>query len=81
MCIRDRSFISELNTIGDTAHTLLEHIVGLAKSLDLEVVAEGIETSEQAKMCTDLGCDLLQGFLISKPIAVEDFARLSSGPH
>ena len=77
----DRSFISELNTIGDTAHTLLEHIVGLAKSLDLEVVAEGIETSEQAKMCTDLGCDLLQGFLISKPIAVEDFARLSSGPH
>ncbi len=74
----DRSFISELKNENSAAHTLLQHIVSLAKSLHLSVVAEGIETIEQANMCTTLGCDLLQGYYISRPISVDDFSALTA---
>lgn len=73
----DRAFVSELTEDSGAAFTLLQHIVGLAKSLNLEVVAEGVETTGQADICSDLGCNLIQGYLISKPISVAAFERLA----
>jgi len=75
----DRSFVAELRKPGDTSHALIKHVVGLGKSLNLQVITEGVETKEQATICTDLGCDLLQGYLFSKPLSVEDFAQLELG--
>jgi diguanylate cyclase (GGDEF)-like protein/PAS domain S-box-containing protein len=74
----DRSFvISMLDDPG--AMTLVSTIISLAHSLKLQVVAEGVESEEQAKFLRLLRCDQMQGYLISKPLSCEDlityFAR------
>jgi diguanylate cyclase (GGDEF)-like protein/PAS domain S-box-containing protein len=67
----DRSFvIAMLDDPG--AMTLVSTIISLAHSLKLVVVAEGVESEEQAKFLRLLRCDQMQGFLISKPLAFED---------
>jgi EAL domain-containing protein (putative c-di-GMP-specific phosphodiesterase class I) len=58
--------------------TLVSTIISLAQALGLKVVAEGVETEEQAKMLRLLRCNELQGFLYSKPLPaaeVEAFLR------
>lgn len=47
---------------------LLHSIVGIAKSFDLKVIAEGVETEEQLKVLDAISCDELQGYLFSRPI-------------
>jgi len=70
----DQSFIS-----GDhgPAHNweIVRVIIGLAKALGLEVIAEGIETSEQLSVIRDLGCAYGQGYLFSRPVPSEEAAR------
>jgi diguanylate cyclase (GGDEF)-like protein len=67
----DRSFIiAMLENPG--AMTLVSTIISLAHSLKLVVVAEGVESEEQAKFLRLLRCDQLQGYLISKPLSFED---------
>lgn len=58
--------------------TTIRAIVALAHALDLEVVAEGIETSRQAARLCELGCDLLQGFLSGRPMPAAELATLLS---
>jgi len=61
-------------------HGVVEGIVHLARTLGLEVVAEGIETPLQLERLKALGCELGQGFLFAKPMDVEDVeAMLASG--
>jgi len=62
----DRSFISEMEE-SDSARAIVKAIIGLGKSLDLPVVAEGIETFGQHRMVVEDGCEQLQGFLLGKP--------------
>ena len=64
----DRSFISELSEGSEDA-AISTAIISLAHSLDLDVVAEGVETREQLDILIDLGCDAAQGFLFSKPVS------------
>ena len=52
--------------------TLVSTIISLAHALKLEVVAEGVETEEQAKILRLLRCDQMQGYLISKPLSFDD---------
>ena len=54
--------------------TLVTTMISLAHSLGLTVVAEGVETSEQAEALQRLGCDELQGFLIASPLTFEQVA-------
>lgn len=65
----DRSFVCDLGP-DSPASTLavLRAITSLARSLDLEVIAEGIETEVQREVLTSLGCRLGQGFLFSRPL-------------
>lgn len=75
----DRSFVS--NITEPTSAILARQIVSIGKSLDLKIVAEGVETETQADFMTAIGCDELQGFLLSKPIeadAFEDLMRAAS---
>ncbi|MBL6935976.1 MAG: EAL domain-containing protein [Alphaproteobacteria bacterium] len=68
----DRSFVENVaNNPEDKA--LVEAIIAMARSLNLKVVAEGLETQEQMKILQDLNCDLAQGFLISKPMPADEF--------
>lgn len=63
----DRSFISTM--LDDpAAMTLVSSIISLAHALKLDVVAEGVESEEQAKILRLLRCDQIQGYLISKPL-------------
>ena len=70
----DRSFVSGVD--GDGHHRgFVETIIGLARHLELEVICEGVETEEQARILTEMGCDFGQGFLYSRPVA-ENEARI-----
>ena len=66
----DRSFVSDLAHSEDDA-MIVKAIVTLAHNLNLEVVAEGVESREHLTYLSYLGCDLIQGYLVSKPVAVE----------
>jgi EAL domain-containing protein (putative c-di-GMP-specific phosphodiesterase class I) len=73
----DRSFIVAMHDDPD-AMTLVSTIISLAHSLRLKVIAEGVETEEQAKILRLLRCDEMQGYLISKPVPADQLiARLA----
>jgi len=74
----DQSFVSGLPLQADAAVVRL--VMGLASELDLDVVAEGIETIDQAEMLAALGCRLGQGFLYSRPIVVDRLDHLVIDP-
>ena len=71
----DRSFVSGLAG-GDDAHAIVATIVTLAHNLGFKVVAEGVETEEQAARLRQLGCDQLQGFLYHGALPREKFEAL-----
>ncbi len=62
----DRSFVQELGT-GGPSTTLVASMIELARSLGLEVVAEGVETAQQQAVLGDLACSSAQGFLFGRP--------------
>lgn len=66
----DRAFVRELSGDGDDA-TIVSAIIALAKTLNLKVVAEGVETAEQQAFLTELGCNTLQGYLLGRPVTPE----------
>jgi diguanylate cyclase (GGDEF)-like protein len=67
----DQSFVERL-TESETNSRVVQAIVGLGKAMDLEVVAEGVETEQQLLMVTRYGCDLAQGFFIGRPMGEMD---------
>jgi EAL domain-containing protein (putative c-di-GMP-specific phosphodiesterase class I) len=60
-------------TAGPDGLALVSTIINLAHSLQLKVVAEGVETEEQSRLLRLLSCDEMQGYLFSKPVPVEIF--------
>jgi predicted signal transduction protein with EAL and GGDEF domain len=74
----DRSFVQRMTSDADDA-AIVRSIVDLAHSLGLRVVAEGVETVETWYALQDLGCDLAQGYLISRPMPGDDITRWLSG--
>jgi diguanylate cyclase (GGDEF)-like protein len=66
----DRSFVSDLPA-GGASTTLIASIVELARTLGLEVIAEGVETEDQRRALTDLHCGSAQGYLFARPEPVE----------
>ena len=71
----DRCFITNIcENPADRA--IVTSTIVLAHNLHMEVVAEGVETAEQAQLLQDLGCDQLQGFYFSKPVAADAAAEL-----
>ena len=73
----DRSFISRMDTDVETRE-IVRIIVMLAHGLRLKVVAEGVETQAQADMLKDLGCELAQGYLYSRPVPSDAIDQLLS---
>jgi len=71
----DRSFVEK---IADAAGTrpIVETIMSLARSLGMRTVAEGVETQAQLEIIRELDCDLMQGFLFSRPIAGSEVLEL-----
>jgi diguanylate cyclase (GGDEF)-like protein/PAS domain S-box-containing protein len=71
----DQSFISGIEFEGEN-RAIVAAIIGLASSLGLKVIAEGVETAEQLDVVRELGCDIAQGFYISHPVPPEAFEDL-----
>jgi EAL domain-containing protein (putative c-di-GMP-specific phosphodiesterase class I) len=69
----DRSFVSDLETSED-ARKVAVAVINLAKALQLNVVAEGVETEGQNRILREFGCDQLQGFLFAKPMSAKALA-------
>ena len=70
----DRCFISSLIE-NNADQQLVNAAISLAHNLDLSVVAEGVETQGQYHFLKDIGCDFIQGYLFSKPDAVEHLIK------
>ena len=68
----DRSFIRDINT-DDNDKAIVHTIVAMARSLNIHVIAEGVETEEQRQLLLDRGCDHYQGYLFGKPVPIERF--------
>jgi diguanylate cyclase (GGDEF)-like protein/PAS domain S-box-containing protein len=71
----DRSFVSEIGR-GTSGSEMVRAIIGLAHTLGMDVVAEGVETAEQAAALKALGCEYAQGFYFSKAVDASTAARM-----
>lgn len=71
----DRSFIRDIAQ-DDKKSSIVRAIIELAHSMNMKVVAEGVETSEESQFCKELKCDELQGYLFSRPLPAEKFEAL-----
>ena len=76
----DRSFINDLR-LHEGSYSIVQSILSMAHSLGHRVVAEGVETEEQLECLRGLHCDLLQGFLLSRPVRPEEIPALASAAH
>jgi diguanylate cyclase (GGDEF)-like protein len=71
----DHSFVSGIPSRDDDM-AIIDATLALARNLDLEVIAEGVETLEQLEFLRAHGCVRAQGYLVGRPVPAEDFARL-----
>jgi diguanylate cyclase (GGDEF)-like protein/PAS domain S-box-containing protein len=75
----DQAFISNLESNPQSA-TIIRAVIGLARGLELPVVAEGVETKDQLAFLSKESCDEIQGFLVGQPLPIEDYAALTGQP-
>jgi diguanylate cyclase (GGDEF)-like protein len=74
----DRSFIAKLAD-SESNTRVVQAIIALGKAMQLDIVAEGVETDQQYAIVRKLGCDLVQGFFVAKPMPADRFARWREG--
>ncbi len=75
----DQSLIYDIN-VNSTSLSIVKAIVDLGKALDLEVLAEGVETEEQSEILNGLGCSIAQGYFYGKPLSAADIERIFLKP-
>jgi EAL domain-containing protein (putative c-di-GMP-specific phosphodiesterase class I) len=68
----DRSFLQEIKE-SERKRIILKSVIGMADSLGMDVITEGVETEEQLRILTGLGCNHFQGFLFCQPVPVDVF--------
>lgn len=76
----DKSFIDDI-CISEKSYEIVKAMIVMAHALDMKVVAEGVETIEQAKVLQALDCDNLQGFYFWRPLQAQDVDKLLGGTH
>jgi EAL domain-containing protein (putative c-di-GMP-specific phosphodiesterase class I) len=75
----DRSFVVDISHDTNDA-AITRAIIAMARGLDLAVVAEGVETLEQALFLQANGCDEMQGYYFSRPVPSNELAKMLVGP-
>lgn len=65
---------------GTRAETVVRNIINMAKDLNMEVVAEGIDKKERLELLTGMGCDIIQGYIFDKPLSPQDFLKRLMNP-
>lgn len=80
-CLKiDKSFIDDIASGNETKATMIKAIISIAKSYKLKTIAEGIESEEQFHFMASHGCDMVQGYLFSKPIKWQELQDLRCHP-
>jgi EAL domain-containing protein (putative c-di-GMP-specific phosphodiesterase class I) len=75
-CLKiDRQFIKSIPENQDNA-AITTAIIAMAHSLDISIIAEGVEKTRQVLFLTKAGCDLLQGYLFSRPVPPSEFLKI-----
>lgn len=74
----DRAFVKDLHESKDSA-AIVTTIMGLSHNLRMNVVAEGVEKMEQLTFLNALGCQIIQGFLFSRPLSMTELEALDQG--
>lgn len=75
----DRSLVVLASDDSGRSRALLHGVASLAKALDMNVLAEGVETQEQLSHVIEAGCDRAQGYLFGRPMSPEDYVAMVSG--
>lgn len=73
----DKAFMDNIES-SERARNLISSIISMAKGLNIEVIAEGIETVRQVEFMRQIGCDSIQGFYFSRPLPIEEFSDYST---
>jgi len=68
----DKVFLDETAN-SERSQIIIAQVVEMARKLGMEIVCEGVETQEQAEFLRGISCDIAQGFLYAKPMAMEEF--------
>ncbi|KYH35358.1 phytochrome-like protein cph2 [Clostridium tepidiprofundi DSM 19306] len=71
----DKSFIDEIST-NNRDRAITNTVIELAHTLNLDVIAEGVEKNDQLEILSSQNCDIIQGFLFSKPLSADNFENL-----
>ena len=71
----DRSFVTNVESRPDAA-AIIQAVIGIAATLGMSTIAEGVETSQVLEWLKDHGCDHAQGYLVSKPLPFDEIERL-----
>ena len=74
-CKIDKSFVDHIGTNDERQKDLvvIRHIISLAKELDFKCLAEGAEEASQVDRLRELGCEIVQGYYFSKPVAMDEY--------
>jgi EAL domain-containing protein (putative c-di-GMP-specific phosphodiesterase class I) len=75
----DRSFISKMDEAGE-GYQIVHTIMALARTLGMDVVAEGTESAQQIALLAELGCAYAQGYYFSRPVDAQKAAALLAAP-
>ena len=75
----DRFFTNGLDANGAAGSAIVSAIIALAHSLEMDVVAEGVETQSQLDKLRSMMCDEMQGFLLGRPVNADDFGKMLRG--
>ncbi|GBQ26383.1 EAL domain-containing protein [Gluconacetobacter sacchari] len=75
----DQGFVADMHRAGSNDLAIVRAIINLGREMNIEVVAEGVETEDQARTLREEGCHLVQGFYFSRARPPEDITRLMSG--
>ena len=69
----DRSFANRLDNEAHKTKILIHNIINMVHELGFKVIAEGVETKEQAEFLSNIGCTIAQGYLYDKPLTLDEF--------
>jgi len=75
----DKSFVMEMESNSNDS-AIVDAVIALAKSLDLDVIAEGVETAPQVEYLLSRACAMVQGYYFSRPVCHDDFEKLLEHP-
>ena len=77
----DKSLLNNIGKANSNDEVILRNVVKMAQELDKDVIAEGVETQEQADYLKGINCKNAQGFLFDKPLVRDDFLKRLTGDH